>query len=344
MFDSSYYSDIWPTQGVHRHDYCESVANHLIAKYNPSSVLDIGTGCGYLVKVLRERGVDAWGLEISEYAVENSHGYVLHGDVRDIPFKDGRFDLVYSQGLWEYLPESDIQKAWLEVNRVGKLQEHNIDTTNDTADWTLNFATHKPKEWWDERLVMPKILVACPNHEVKEYAFQRWIDKVKSFTYPNFDIFVVDNSPNSSDFMNRYKDQVPMVHIDTTGIEDLMVLRLNLSYERIREEFLAGDYERLYVVESDIIPPKDMTEFMLRCGRDTDWISHAYPMRGETVNVQQGIGCSMFTRRVMEAFNFKDFADLTGSDSGLWEKVRHSEFQTMELWGYRPLEHLKEPA
>ena len=41
----------------------------------------------------------------------------------------------------------------------------------------------------------PHILVACPTHEVKEYAFQRWIDNVKNLTYPNYTILVADNSP-----------------------------------------------------------------------------------------------------------------------------------------------------
>ncbi len=252
--------------------------------------------------------------------------------------------MVYSQGLWEYIPESDIAQAWSECMRVGNIQFHNIDTTNDTADWAQDFVTYKPQEWWDERLNHPKILVACPNHIVKEYAFQTWIDNVKSLTYPNYDLLVVDNSPNDSDFIDRYKNQVPMQHIDTTGIEELMILRLNLSYEKIRLAFLAGDYERLMIIESDVITPVDILEKMLYWGRDGDWISHAYPSRGETVDQEQGIGCSMFTRRLMETYGFKDFGDNIGSDSGLWQKVRPDRrFKTMELWSFWENKHLKDP-
>lgn len=339
MFNEKYYNDIWDT--VHRHDYCETLADTLIAKYGKVRFLDIGTGCGYLVKILNDKGAFAMGMEISEYAVENSHGNVVLGSVTDIPFKDNSFDVVYSQGLWEYVSEPDIQKAYLECNRVGKFQEHNYDTTSDQAEWSKNFVTHKSPEWWKEKLKLPKILVACPNHIVKEYAFQRWIDNVKSLTYPNIDILVVDNSPNSSDFMNRYKSQIPMIHIDTQGVEDLVVLRLNLSYEAIRLAFLAGDYGRLMIIESDIIPPLDIIEKMLSLGKDTDWISHAYPVRDGSVDAEQGIGCSMFTRKLMEKNNFKDLADNYSSDGGLWNKVRpDKELQTMELWNFVENKHL----
>jgi hypothetical protein len=340
MFDEQYYRDIWGS--VHRHDYCETRANQLIDKYGKVKFLDIGTGCGYLVKLLNEKGAIAYGMEISQYAVDNSHGNVILGSVVDIPFKDNSFDVVFSQGLWEYVAEEDIQKAWLECNRVGKIQEHNYDILGSGLG-EEDFVTAKPREWWEGKLKLPKILVAAPNHIVKEYAFQRWIDNVKSLTYPNYDILVIDNSPNTSDFMDRYKDQVPMRHIDTTGIEPLMVMRLNLSYEEIRKEFLSGDYERLMIIESDVIPPKDIIERMLKLGGDTDWISHAYPVRGETADAEQGIGCSLFTRRLMEAFNFKDFADNHSSDGGMWNMVRpDGRFTTMELWNYWKNVHLKE--
>ncbi len=340
MFDEKYYNDIWGT--VHRHDYCENLANSLITKYGKVRFLDIGTGCGELVRLLNEKGASALGLEISEYAVANSHGNIVLGMITDIPFKDNSFDVVYSQGLWEYVAEAEIQKAWNECNRVGKIQEHNIDYVGSGLA-EAGFITAKPKEWWNEKLKLPKILVACPNHVIKEYAFQEWINNVKSLTYSNYDILVIDNSPNDSDFMDRYKDQVPIKHIDTTDIEELMVLRLNLSYEEIRKEFLSGDYQRLMIIESDIITPKNIIEKMLYWGRDTDWISHAYPSRGSTVDQEQGIGCSMFTRRLMEEFNFKDFADNRSSDGGLWELVRPDRrFHTMELWSFWENKHLKD--
>ncbi len=340
MFDEKYYKDIWK-EGVHRHDYCEGLANQLVQKYGKVRYLDLGCGCGYLVKLLREKGCDAWGLEISAYAIANScdPAHVRLGDIRDIPFPSG-FDVVHSQGVWGYFPKEDIQKAWAECKRVGKQQEHNIDCLDYEPSHRYLFT--ESAEWWKDQFY-PKVLVACPNHELKEYAFQRWIDMVRGLTYPNFEVLVVDNSPNDSTFMSKWQDKIPIIHIDTAGIEELMVLRLNLSYERIRQEFLSGKFKRLMILESDVIAPANVIETMLEIGGNGDWISHAYPDRtsGKPEEVTQGMGCTMFSRELMETFGFEDMGDNYTSDGGLWGKVRpDGRFKTMELWGFIKNKHL----
>jgi len=335
IFDKKYYEDIWGT--IHRHDYVESLANSLIQKYGNVRFLDIGTGCGHLVKVLREKGCDAWGLEVSDYALANKcDDHVVYGDVRNIPFAADSFDVVHSNGLWGYFPEDDIKKAINECRRVGKNQEHNID--HDDYIPEHKYLVIKSKEWWNKQFSTPKILVACPVHETKEYGFQRWIDRVKEFTYPNFEIFVVDNSP-TEDFYNRYKDQIPMVHIEVNSPD--YHRRITDSMAVIQKKFLSGDYYKWFNLECDIIPPKNMIEFMLEWGKDSDWISHSYPMRasqGQSSDVQQGIGCSMLSRPLVASV---DYILADSPDAWLWENVRKAKkFTTMELWQYLPVEHL----
>ena len=75
-FGKEYFDSIWGT--VHRHDYCSYWADRLINEFGKCRILDAGTGCGYLVKLLREKGCDAWGIDSSEYAITNTcaPGYV----------------------------------------------------------------------------------------------------------------------------------------------------------------------------------------------------------------------------------------------------------------------------
>jgi hypothetical protein len=190
-------------------------------------------------------------------------------------------------------------------------------------------------------LEIEKILVACPVHECKEYSFQRWIDNVKSFTYPLFDIFVVDNSAGE-DFINRYKDQIPMVHIETDQGEQRYLDRITASMSVIQKKFLTEGYDRWFNLECDIIPPKDIIEFMLYWGRNTDWIGHAFPLRFDVSLTQatSGIGCSMLSRKLIEAYDYKD-AD--SPDAWLWAEVQKAgKFSTMELWYYINIEHLRQ--
>jgi len=98
-------------------------------------------------------------------------------------------------------------------------------------------------------------------------------------------------------------------------------------------------------VESDVIPPKDAIEQMLKYGQDSDWISHAYPLRNglNDDDVQQGIGCSLLSRRLAEMYNFAQAGD-DAPDGWLWARVRpDGKLTTMELWGYFKIKHLADP-
>jgi hypothetical protein len=52
--------------------------------------------------------------------------------------------------VWGYFPEEDIEKAWTECKRVGRIQHHNIDYNDGIQEH--QYLIIKSKEWWDERL------------------------------------------------------------------------------------------------------------------------------------------------------------------------------------------------
>lgn len=45
------------------------IADHIVADFAPKTVLDAGCAMGYLVAALRDRGVEAYGIDISKYAI-----------------------------------------------------------------------------------------------------------------------------------------------------------------------------------------------------------------------------------------------------------------------------------
>jgi 2-polyprenyl-3-methyl-5-hydroxy-6-metoxy-1,4-benzoquinol methylase len=345
VFDSEYYDSIWGS--VHRHDYCPYWADRLVQEFGRSArILDIGTGCGHLVKLLRERGCDAWGVDSSEYAIANNcaPGYVLNASVTDLPFKDARFDVVFSNGLWEYLTEEEIAKGAKEIWRVGASQIHNID--HDQCDYRNDFVTWKPQAWWGEQLAAPKVLVSCPTHELKEYAHAAWLEMARTVNYPNYEIFVVDNSATRECaerwgfawMGDRYPEALSMGQCE----------RMGRSMQIAQDKFLAENFQWWFNVEIDVIPAPEMLKTLLRLGCGADWIAHVYPARGGDIECCSGIGCSLWSRKLIQDFRFETMGDHLGHcvDGYFWQRVlpQTAKYPTHELWGHVPTKHLKGPG
>jgi len=84
--------------------------------------LDIGCGLGYLVKEAIDEGIDAYGIEISEYALGRAviKGRIIHGTITDIPFNNESFDVVSAIDVLEHVHPKDTLKALSEIHRVLK--------------------------------------------------------------------------------------------------------------------------------------------------------------------------------------------------------------------------------
>ena len=91
---------------------------------NPKNCLDVGCGTGKLVYYLRKLGVDAYGIEISKYALEVApqeiKPYLRHGDIIKIPYPTNSFDLVITFDVLEHIERSKLKKALEETIRVSR--------------------------------------------------------------------------------------------------------------------------------------------------------------------------------------------------------------------------------
>jgi hypothetical protein len=105
---------------------------------NPKTCLDVGFGTGDLVSNLRRLGVETYGIEVSEYAIEIAPNtikpYLKQGDITHIPYEDNRFDLVCSYNVLEHIERSKLKQAAEETNRVSKKYiMHRIYTKENTG-------------------------------------------------------------------------------------------------------------------------------------------------------------------------------------------------------------------
>jgi hypothetical protein len=85
--------------------------------------LDVGCALGFVVEALREVGVEAYGVDVSQYAVDHAapgaRGFLRRGDLGEgLPFPDGHFDLVSALEILEHLDPREVPTALREVRRL----------------------------------------------------------------------------------------------------------------------------------------------------------------------------------------------------------------------------------
>ena len=90
------------------------MAEGIIRECNrPRTVLDVGCAMGFLVEALRDRGVEAYGIDLSAYAIEHVHDSVKSFCwVRSLldPIVE-RYDLIVCHEVLEHLPPQEAEMA-----------------------------------------------------------------------------------------------------------------------------------------------------------------------------------------------------------------------------------------
>jgi len=118
--------------------------------------LDIGCGLGLVVKEALEEGINCYGIDISEYAVNNAiiKDHVKLGSIADIPFGDNTFDAISAFDVIEHVHPKETEKAISEMYRVLKNGGFLILTTPNPCSLTKNWIydlTHiniRPPKYW----------------------------------------------------------------------------------------------------------------------------------------------------------------------------------------------------
>lgn len=93
-------------------------------------ILDVGCGKGFLLYdfTLVVPGVEIYGIDISQYAIDNSKEEVRDrlqvGSATKLPWPDQHFDLVYSLNTLHNLHAYDLDPALREIQRVGKKNKY----------------------------------------------------------------------------------------------------------------------------------------------------------------------------------------------------------------------------
>ncbi|MCL4507882.1 MAG: methyltransferase domain-containing protein [Chloroflexi bacterium] len=150
LYDEFYYRHCCGTVYV-RNDFWlrffGDIAERIRQDINPESVLDAGCAMGFLVEMLRARGVEAYGLDISAYAIEQvvddikpycQVGSVLHPLPR-------RYGLIVTIEVLEHLTPQECDRA------VANLCAASDDVLFSSTPDDYREATHinvRPPDYW----------------------------------------------------------------------------------------------------------------------------------------------------------------------------------------------------
>jgi SAM-dependent methyltransferase len=97
----------------HWQEFFGEIADRIITLLRPRTVLDAGCAMGILVGSLRERGVDASGVDVSDYAISKADrravGHVRVGDLTE-PL-EGRYDLIACVEVLEHIEPGLVEKV-----------------------------------------------------------------------------------------------------------------------------------------------------------------------------------------------------------------------------------------
>ena len=126
----------------------DSLADRIIMDLRPASVLDAGCARGYLVRALRKRGMEAWGVDASEHTIQNAlpeiQPYCQVGSIFE-PLSHSHYDLIICIDCLEYISPEGAMQA------VENLCAHSDDillscSPIDFGDYAT--ANAQPPEYW----------------------------------------------------------------------------------------------------------------------------------------------------------------------------------------------------
>lgn len=126
-----------------------TVADRILRDFQPASVLDAGCAIGLLVEALRDRGTEAYGVDISEWAIANVRDdirpYCWRGSIVE-PFPR-QYDLIVTIETLEHLTPADAEHA------IDNICTHTADVLFSSTPLDYREPTHvnvRGPEYWAE--------------------------------------------------------------------------------------------------------------------------------------------------------------------------------------------------
>lgn len=124
LYDAEYYSNGCDIQGetqYGRHEPWLSFFRHIAItvkrKYRPKTAVDVGCAYGLLVEALVDQGIDAYGYDVSPFAISNARSDMrqrmnVHSLLEPVPLRNGqKYDMAFCIEVLEHIPPENADTA-----------------------------------------------------------------------------------------------------------------------------------------------------------------------------------------------------------------------------------------
>lgn len=184
----------------------------------------------------------------------------------------------------------------------------------------------------------PHILIGCPTYQGQAFCLDRFLEGLRNLK-GDFDILFVDNSEGTD-----YFEMLKQITIENRKVivlrdepQENRIMRIISSRNACRYYFLKNSYDYLFFLDTDMIPPPDALQQLLKV--DADIASGNYLCRQEingkllvlpalykhhgnqlaTLTMEEakqnnvidiavcGLGCCLIKRKVLEKISFRPF-------------------------------------
>ena len=124
-----------------------NIADNIVEKIQPKTVLDIGCAYGLLVESLRDRGCEAFGIDVSDYALSQAREDIVPHLTVDTVLRpmERKFDLIVTIEVIEHIKEDDCKTAI--GNMCAAADNILLATTPDDFDDPTHFNVQPPTYW-----------------------------------------------------------------------------------------------------------------------------------------------------------------------------------------------------
>lgn len=110
-------------------------------------------------------------------------------------------------------------------------------------------------------MTCPKIFLFAPISDKKRYCLPKWLAMIKSFTYPNYQIYLVDNSANPE--YHKYIRATWNLECDYMQPIGEAFEYITASQNMCRDKFLKSDCDFAFSLECDVFVPFNIMEYFM---------------------------------------------------------------------------------